>query len=191
MAFSTTSLEEALATLGELLAERGQSVELVAIGGGSLLLMQLIERPTKDLDVVAIVRSGQFVSAVPFPDVLTAAVKDVAAATGLNDDWLNPGPASLLALGLPPGFEGRLTTRSFGGLTVHLASRVDQICFKLYASVDQGPRSKHVVDLVRLAPSVEELASAAEWCKTHDVSDGFAEQLDLALRALGARRHGR
>ena len=36
--------------LGELLADRGHAVELVAIGGGSLLLLGLIERPTKDLD---------------------------------------------------------------------------------------------------------------------------------------------
>ena len=61
MAFSSTVFSEALQTLGELLADRGHTIELVAIGGGSLLLSNLIKRPTKDLDIVAIVRSGQYV----------------------------------------------------------------------------------------------------------------------------------
>ena len=38
------TLEEALETLGELLGERGCSYDVVAIGGGSLLLLGLITR---------------------------------------------------------------------------------------------------------------------------------------------------
>ena len=34
--------------LGEMLADRGDEIDVVAIGGGSLLLLELIERPTKD-----------------------------------------------------------------------------------------------------------------------------------------------
>jgi hypothetical protein len=183
--FSSTSLEQALELLGEVLADRGQTAEVVVIGGGSLLLLKLIERPTKDLDMVAIVRSGQYTPAEPLPDFLVAAVNDVADVTGLTEDWLNAGPSSLLELGLPVGFEQRASLRRFGGLVLHVASREDQICFKLYASVDQGPRSKHVTDLRRLVPSSEELARAAAWCKTHDPSKGFAEQLALALHELG------
>ena len=190
MAFSSKSLEEALDMLGEVLADRGESVEIVAIGGGSLLLLHLIERPTKDLDIVAIVSGRSYVSAAPLPDFLLSAVRDVAAATGLREDWLNPGPASLLDFGLPEGFETRTTTRHFRSLTVHLAGRKDQIFFKLYASVDQGPSSKHAVDLRKLAPSPEELGEAAAWCRTHDPSEGFAQQLQLALQALGGD-HGR
>ncbi len=121
--FTSSSLVEAFETLGEVLTDRRQSAEVVVIGGGSLLLLKLIERPTKDL--------------------------------------------------------------RFGGLILHVAAREDQICFKLYASVDQGPRSKHTQDLRRLHPSSEELARAAAWCKTHDPSEGFAEQLALTLHALG------
>jgi hypothetical protein len=80
-----------------------------------------------------------------------------------------------------------VSTRRFGGLIVHIAGRFDQICFKLYASVDQGPRSKHAADLKRLNPSSLELEGAAAWCTTHDPSAGFAEQLALALAALGGR----
>lgn len=109
----------------------------------------------------------------------------MADATGLAPNWLNPGPTSLLYFGLPEGFGQRETVRRFGGLTLHVASREDQICFKLYASVDQGPQSKHAADLQKLRPSPEERRWAGEWCRTQDPSDGFAQQLELALRAFG------
>ena len=48
------SLADALAAVGELLADRGHQIEVVAIGGGGLLLLGLIERSTKDLDLVAL-----------------------------------------------------------------------------------------------------------------------------------------
>lgn len=190
MSFSSKSLEHALEVVGEVLADRGHEIEVVAIGGGSLLLLQLIERPTKDLDIVAIVSAGGYLPAKPLPDFLASAVRDVAAAIGLRDDWLNGGPTSLLDFGLPEGFERRTTTRRFGGLVVQLAGRKDQVFFKLYASVDQGPKSKHAVDLAKLEPSLDELTEAAAWCRTHDPSDGFAQQLELALRAFGGDSAG-
>lgn len=88
-------------------------------------------------------------------------------------------------LGLPVGFSGRLETRRYGGLTLHLASRRDQIAFKLYAAVDQGPGSKHVEDLRALAPTPEELVHAARWARTHDPSEGFRSELRAALRHFG------
>lgn len=180
------TLEEALETLGELLTEREFSVEIAVVGGGSLLLLGLLERPTKDLDVVAIVTDDIYRSAEPLPEVLQRAVVDVARALGLAQDWLNAGPTSLLDFGLPDGFRRRATIRRFGNLVVQVASRYDQICFKLYAAVDQGPSSKHAADLRTLRPTDEELTSAAEWCRCHDPSDGFASLLSQALAAFGA-----
>lgn len=185
MTFSSESLEDALELLGELVADRGYEAEVVAIGGGSLLLLGLLERPTKDIDIVAVVDRGRYVSAKPLPDFLSSAARDVAAAMGLGEDWINGGPTSLLDFGLPEGFENRTIIRRFGGLVLHLAGRKDQIFFKLYASVDQGPASKHAVDLAKLKPSLDELAEAATWCRTHDPSDGFAQQLKSALLAFG------
>lgn len=44
-------LETALSALGELLAARGMYYEVVLVGGGNLILRELISRPTtKDLD---------------------------------------------------------------------------------------------------------------------------------------------
>ena len=92
--------------VGDLLADRGLSFEVYAVGGGSLLLLGLIDRPTKDLDLVAVVRGGVFSSAAPLPVALKQASVEVAALVGIDEDWLNAGPADLLRFGLPSGYEG-------------------------------------------------------------------------------------
>lgn len=184
MNLDSVTLEQALSILGQLLTDRGLHHEVVAIRGGSLLLLRLIDRSTKDLYLVAVVDSGQLSSANPMPQSLLQAAEEVGTALELGINWLNVGPASLFDLGLPVGFETRMHTRRYGGLTIHLAGRFDQICFKLYASVDQGPRSKHFADLIALHPTREELSAAKEWSITHDTSEIFASELDNAIMAL-------
>ncbi|MDN3506028.1 MAG: hypothetical protein P0S96_02225 [Simkaniaceae bacterium] len=174
-------LEQALDALGELLADREQFCEVVAIGGGSLLFLGQIARPTRDLDLVALIESGEFISAKPLPNFLSQAIRDVGMAMELGDEWVNAGPASLLEMGLPQGFKNRTQKRSFGALIVYFAGRFDQICFKLYAAVDQGPDSKHFADLKLLDPSREELQEAKLWCVTQDISKEFASLIDEVL----------
>ncbi|MBA2447567.1 MAG: hypothetical protein H0V51_06025 [Chloroflexi bacterium] len=185
MDFNRLRLERALETLGAVLEQRGLRFELVAIGGSSLLLLGLISRPTGDLDILALVEGGRYVRADPLPADLTEAVGDVGAALGLGNDWLNPGPTALLDLGLPAGFEQRVETRRYNGLVLHLASRFDQICFKLYGAVDQSLRSKHADDLRRLDPASDELFAAARWTRTHDPSEPFGRLLVMTLVGLG------
>lgn len=174
-------LEDALQTLGDLLAERGQSVGLLVIGGSSLLLLGYIERPTADVDVVGLVEPAGYVKADALPQFLTDAVGEVGRALGVGDRWLNAGPAGLIDFGLPEGTAERVTVHRYGSLEVHLPAREDLICFKLYALVDQGPRSKHMDDLRALAPSRDELVTAARWTRTHDPSVGFLGELRGAL----------
>jgi hypothetical protein len=187
MLIDVTMLEEALTILGQLLADRGHNYEIAAIGGGGLLLLGLMERPTRDLDLVALVRDHELISANPLPPPLARAIDDVGAALELGNEWLNIGPASLLSQGLPVGFMSRLQPRYYRGLTVHLASRLDQIYFKLYASVDLGPESKHVTDLLALKPSPAELEQAKQWCLSHDTSDAFRTELNKALQYFYAQ----
>ncbi len=175
----------ALFTLGEVLASRGVSVEIVAVGGGALLLLGLISRATKDIDIVALMRDGQLVSAKFLPPELEQARNDVALALGLPVDWLNAGPSQLLDFGLPDGFETRTVPMRYHGLTVHLAGRLDQIFFKFYAAVDRGPRSKHLADLQQLKPTNDELIKAAEWARGHDPSPSFLKMSRQALSYLG------
>lgn len=88
-------------------------------------------------------------------------------------------------LGLPPGWEKRVEVRRFGALEVHLTSRFEQVCFKLYAAVDRGPRDKHFADLLALEPSRAELLEAARWTTTHDPSEAFRSSLVECLAHLG------
>jgi len=182
--FNSTSLNNALTTLGSILQDRHTHFEIVAIGGGGLLLLGMITRPTKDVDVVAMIDKGNFVSAKHLPKLLLDAIAEVGIALRLGKNWINTGPSDLFTMGLPEGFASRMSTRHYKGLTLHLAGRFDQICFKLYAAVDQGPESKHFTDLKSLKPTPTELEEAAIWCKTHDVSDNFASNLAEALAAF-------
>lgn len=183
----TEQLEQALRDLGDLLANRGQHYEVVLIGGGNLMLRGLIGRTTtKDLDLLGERTAEAVVPLRPVPEDLARAIRDVADLRGLQPDWINLGPASLLDLGLPSGFEERLERTEYGdGLGVWMAGRFDMVCFKLFAAVDQGARSHHFQDLRDLRPSRDELTSAARWTTTHDPSAGFHELLISILERLG------
>lgn len=185
MELDFTALENALLMLGQRLSRSKQHYEIVAIGGASLVLLGYIDRTTKDLDLVALMEDGRLLSAKALPPALLKEIKEVGAALELGEYWINGAPTSLLETGLPEGFEKRLVARRYDALTVHFAGRLDQICFKLYATVDQGPASKHFADLKRLEPAHNELLIARKWCLTQDVSPEFSVMLGQALSALG------
>lgn len=123
----------------------------------------------------------------PLPQELLVAARDVGEAFGIGDGWINAGPADLLDLGLPAGFGQRVETRHYRALTLHLASRRDQVFLKLYAATDQGPSSKHFQDLKALQPTQDELMDAARWAMTHDPSERFRMMVLGAIRLLGVR----
>lgn len=187
MELGRRQLEDALATLGDVLARRGLDYEVVLVGGGSLLLCGIIARPTKDADLLGMrLESGDIVRVDVLPAPLVRAVRDVGQAAGLAADWLNLGPASLLDLGLPPGFTDRLSRIAFGSLVVWFAGTYDLICFKLYAAADHWPsRDRHLDDLRALRPTREQVLEAARWARTHDASPGFLLLLRAVLREMG------
>lgn len=180
------SLDTFLLALGEQLAACDEHFELVVIGGSALLALGLIERSTRDVDIVALHDSGALDKAEPLPMGLAAARDRVARDFALEADWLNADPTKFLDFELPDGFASRMTRHDYGpALIVYFASRLDQIHFKLYAAVDEGGPGKHEADLQALKPTDEELVAAARWTLTHDPSTGYAEELRGALRFLG------
>jgi hypothetical protein len=188
-------LTQALRVLGEVLEGRGLTYELIVIGGGALLLHDLLRRPTLDLDVVARVEGEQWVTSKPLPEPLVEAVRDVADALGLareprdEKDWLNGGPAFICKLGLPEGFAERATKLQFSTLTIRVASRQDLITLKLWAATDstRGPRrAVDVRDLQQLKPTPAELRASARWCALKDGRDDFlSHELAPVLATLG------
>ena len=191
MSYSYIKIEQALKLLdGRLSLNQSGHFSLVVCGGAALNAMRLVQRTTKDVDVVALMdSSNQLVDPAPLPDELLIAAQEVADTLNFPQDWLNNGPSSgdggLFRLGLPDGFKERLV-RHFHGekLTVFFISRLDQIHFKLYAAVDQLG-SYHASDLKQLLPSDDELIQAIRWAITHDPSEGFMIAIKLFLREFG------
>src|SRR4030042_4599721 len=154
----------------------GVPLGLVVCGGTALSALGLVMRTTRDMDVLGSVSETQngvtIQSIKKFPEWLVEAANRVGRDFDLPDKWLNLGPASQVESGLPDGFEKRLVKKGYGQyLSIYFISRIDQIHFKLYASVDQD--GYHEQDLFALKPTESEMEVAAEWVVTQDVSEGF------------------
>jgi hypothetical protein len=179
------TLDSILRALEEQLRTLGKPQEIVVIGGSALTALGLVKRATRDVDLVAIAEGGELRSASPLPEALRVARDRVARDFDLDPNWLNAGPTDLLKWGLPEGFMNRIVTRQYGdALTVHFASRFDQVHFKLFAMVDQAG-GRHEADLRALHPDGQELIAAARWSMTQDPSPGYRMVLKEALNALG------
>jgi hypothetical protein len=186
MEITGETLDVILGALAEQLRALADQQEIVVIGGSALTALGLVQRATRDVDLVAVAKDGELLRpAEPLPETLQVARDRVARDFGLDGNWLNSGPTELLQWGLPEGFLTRIVTRRYGpALAVHFAGRLDQIHFKLYAMVDQAG-GRHEADLRSLHPSREELIAAANWSMTHDPSPGYRMVLEEALCALG------
>ena len=180
-----SKLNEALQLLNEqLILIDAPATEIVVCGGSALIATGLVPRTTQDVDIVALMQAEVLVDSEPLPDYLLNAAGNVGTILSLPADWLNNGPASQFQMGLPPGFQERLTTVVVGKkLTVHYIGRYDQIFFKTFASADRG--GYHVSDLKALNPSEEELIAAARWCMTQDTSEAFRMILKDMFKQLG------
>lgn len=180
-------LDQALHLTAERLQERDASLEvLVVCGGSALLALGLVNRTTKDVDVLAGVDAATgLVDPRPLSDTLTSVVDAVGAQLELPRGWLNAGPADQVRAGLPEGFLSRLIRRDYGPkLIIHYPDRYDLIHLKLFAAIDQGP-GRHVRDLLTLAPTDEEMLAAGRWVLSQDASESFPSLVKEALTHLG------
>ena len=179
-------LDQALGLLAQFLADSKYSAHIIICGGAALSIMEVVSRPTKDVDVLALIGDGgRLTDAKPLPEAIQDAANRVAETLGLPLGWLNDGPASQIRFGFPIGMQDRLVPRRYGDfLTVYLIGRLDQIHLKLFAAADQG-RGRHTDDLLALQPTEEEIEIAARWVAGQDASEVFAELLKDMLAQLG------
>lgn len=184
-------LEDALRALGSLLKANGEEHSIVVVGGVAMNLSRVHLRATADVDVIALAAWDGPLPVLlcpdPLPEPLQRAIERVGADFGLGADWMNTMVAKQWTQGLPPDLSEDLSWFTFGGLRVGVAGRAALIALKLYATVDRGPRSVHMQDLLRLTPSEAELAEAARWVETQDVSEVFASDLKEALKYVASR----
>ncbi len=174
--------ERLLRAVGDQLAAAGASYAIVVLGGAAMNLRGFVTRPTRDVDILALVAAGRMAPPEPLPAPLVRAIAAVARDYRLAADWMNTGPAGQWRTGLPEGLEGRLEWRQYGALRVGLVARDDLVAFKLYAAADQtGPESVHVSDLLALHPSRTDLERAAEWIRSQDPTPDFHHVLDRVI----------
>ena len=178
-------LTSILQLLSESLAIRfpDRSWSFVVCGGSALNALELIERNTKDIDVIGEVKNDTLSSFVTDDGFLEIIIK-IAKYKNLPKDWFNTGPQGFLHSGVPDGFYERLSWISYGrNLKIGYISRTDQIYFKLYASVDRG--GYHTDDLLKLKPGRKEMMAACHWVLQQDVSLEFRGLLVSMLEQIG------
>lgn len=183
-----TGIEEALAAVGAQLESQGHSAAIVVAGGAALNLLGLVDRQTRDVDVLAGASGTKHKVGPPdpLPDPLLRAIREVAHDFGLPETWMNTAVAGQWRFGLPPGLEQRVHWRRYGELEVGVVDRYDLIHFKLYAAADQtGPASVHFKDLIALRPGKAELQAASAWVKGQDPGPDFARIVDQVVSRVG------
>ena len=170
-------IEQALQAVGELVAADSESYAVVILGGAALSLLGVIDRATRDVDIVAFASDSVSAKAPdlamppkPMPEPLARAIRTVALDFGLDETWLNTGPDLQMRMGLPEGMAERLEWRQFAGLRVGLTSPRDLVSFKLFAAADDRPGGRHAKDLLALNPSDADLDAAADWVKGQDAN---------------------
>ncbi len=191
-----TAAHPLLRELNDALAiECAEPVDWIVCGGTALGILGLVERPTRDVDVISgwssatlqVVQIDRFPPAVERAILRVAEVHPELKSPGIS--WVNLGPKALLDFGLPPGCTGRLMPCTMGThLTLRLPDRRDLIAFKLFAAVDAalGRQSVHKSDLRALAPNEEELRFAIDWVITiPDRNHQLRAELREFLQELG------
>lgn len=157
--------------------------KLVVCGGAALAVMNLVNRTTKDIDVIGLLEKD-YIEFAEFNSIFVEQIAIVAEMFNLPKDWINTGPEAFISTGLPNGLISRLKFIIYGdNLEIGFIGRYDQIFLKLYASVDRG--GYHVDDLLRLEPTEGELIDACRWVCEQDASFEFKGLLKSMLNQIG------
>ena len=170
---------ETVSAFDLFLHENELELHAVVVGGAALGLLGLIDRQTRDVDVLV-------------PDLsegISEASRSFArqqrkAGFHLDDDWLNNGPSSLKDL-LPDGWEER-TQVVFAGeaITLTTLGRSDLLRSKLFALCDRGIDLR---DCLALAPTEDELADAESWVVFQDTNPMWPDHVRATLADLRRR----
>ena len=149
---------ELLPQFDRFLAERGLRLDAVVAGGTALALLGIIQRETRDCDLLEPPLTEDLLRAAA---AFATTLRDQGQV--LRDDWLNNGPASPGPL-LPEGWKQRLRL-------VHDGKALQ---------LDLG-------DCLALRPSSEELAEAETWIIRQDLNPDWPTHVHSTLGDLAGR----
>lgn len=171
--------KETIAAFDAHLARRDLELEAVVVGDAALCLLGIVDRATRDVDVLR----------PELPALVQEAAREFARmrqeqGDELQDNWLNNGPVSL-AGDLSEGWETR-TIEVFRGSAVILwtLGRTDLLGSKLCALCDRG------IDLqycLAMAPTRDELAEIEPWLVKQDANEEWPQHVRAVLEDLGQR----
>lgn len=172
-------VRETLEAFDEFLAAKGLRFSAVLVGGAALGLLGVVERETRDCDVIC----------PPIAVEILDAAREFAASrreegAELDEDWLNNGPASL-SVHLPEGWRERCEL-VFSGKAMALESlgRIDLLRSKLFAYCDRGI---DIGDCIALEPTKKELREVEPWLSEQDGNPKWPAHVEKMLAELGRR----
>ena len=152
---------------------KGLTFSGIVVGGSALVLLDIIDRSTKDFDLLD--------SDIP-AEILDAA-KDFASIENLSEQWLNCGPSELVDY-LPKDWRLNLELIFSGeSLTLHTIAMLELLKAKVWAYCD---RTKDYTDIIAMAPSSEELEVVREWLYPLDAHPGCKKWFDKCIEKLNS-----
>jgi len=154
-------------------------LEAIVIGGSALGLLGIIDRQTRDFDILA----------PELPPEISRAAKAFAReqrklGVELIDDWLNNGPMQLTEV-LPEGWRVRVQLLFKGrALVLDTLGRADLLKTKLFALCDRGT---DLPDCLALAPTRAELDEAIPWLALQDANPDWPTHVMATVDDLKQR----
>jgi hypothetical protein len=161
------------------LEARSLRLDAIVVGGSALVLIGIIDRPTRDVDVLHpdLPRQIADASRIFAQEMRRRGIE-------LADTWLNNGPSSLSKV-LPDGWRDR-TQPAFSGraLSLETLGRADLLKTKLFALCDRGT---DLADCIAFSPTAEELEAAMPWIALQDANESWPSHVETTIRDLRRR----
>jgi hypothetical protein len=166
--------KEIIPKFDEFLTSKQLRFDGVAIGGAALAVLDIIQRSTRDVDLLE----------SEIPEAISKAASEFAGLHGLSENWFNAGPANLLR-NLPSDWKTDLQQLYNGkSLTLRTLSRINIIRTKFWAMCD---RMRDVDDLVAINPNDAEIEIAVRWVSPLDANPAWPKHVESMAQALKRR----
>jgi len=166
--------KEIIPKFDDFLTSKRLRFEGVAIGGAALVVLDVIQRSTRDVDLLE----------EEIPEAISKAASEFANLHGLSEQWFNAGPADLMR-NLPSNWKTDLQQLYSGkSLTLRTLSRINIIRTKFWAMCD---RMRDVDDLIAISPTDEEIEIAIHWVSPLDANPGWPKHIESMAKALRRR----
>jgi hypothetical protein len=171
-------MTEVIVAFDEYLGAKGLSFSGTIIGGAALIVMEVLDRVTQDIDCLD----------PKIPDEIKKAsvefAEERADDLALKENWLNNGPASL-KLDLPKSWR-RQVVRIYEGknLSLYTLGRLDLLRSKLFAYCD---RQQDLEDCEALRPTLDELQTCLPWLVERDANPMWPAHVKTSLHRLAEK----